>query len=157
MSWTDVLSKPWRANRRVATLRSRSFTGVRPPGRPTDSLDLTAMRHAPLFSGLRVIPAGRSKVRQANAAWSTRTSAPAWGDPRVLPEHPHSGGQPLRMPVPGGELSEVHADVRDPVAGPVAARPAATLLPRPRPGQRPVLQSRRVQPAQVRSDPALQR
>src|SRR5215469_604985 len=51
MSWTDVPSKPWRANRRVATLSSRSFTGVLVPGRPTDSLDLTAMRHAPLVSG----------------------------------------------------------------------------------------------------------
>src|SRR5215467_7597277 len=51
MSWTDVLSKPWRANRRVATLSNRSLTGVLLPGRPTDSLDLTAICHAPLVSG----------------------------------------------------------------------------------------------------------
>jgi hypothetical protein len=55
------------------------------------------------------------------------------------------------------KLIQVKGNILDQIAIPVTTRSGAALLPRPRPGERPVLQAGSVQAAQMDPDPVRQR
>src|SRR5215475_14640805 len=134
MSCTEVPSKPCRAKSRVATRSSRSFTGRPEPGRapPAGSFCRTAISHAPRGSR-RLAP-----YRPVGLTLGTQLI------PGQLPGQPCRATR-LRL-LSRGQLVEVSRDVLHLVAGPVAARTSAALLPRQRTGERPELQAGRGQP-----------